>query len=268
MRFLKKLGNFIISKKFIINFVLFGVVWVIIIWGTTTYFASYTRHGNSIHVPNLLNNNVKDISKLIGDKELKYEILDSIYNPDLVEGTIIYQNPMPTDSSGLTVKSDRVIQVRVSKRSRLVFVPVVISKSHRFAEAVLMSKGLRTRVKYVPSNEDQGSVIAQKFEGKDIMTGQQIPINSVIELTVGKRTLGELVSVPNLSGLTINEAEQRFGGSSSLRLYAVFSGCETKSDSLNARVIRQTPVASDSSKVPEGSTITIFASPESGDLNN
>ena len=268
MGFLQKLGSFVISKKFIINFVLIAVAWIVIIWGSTAYFGSYTRHGETIQVPSLLNNNVKDIPSLIGDRDIKYEILDSIYNPDLVEGTIIYQNPMPTDSSGLYVKSNRVIQVRVSKRSRLVFVPVVISKSHRFAEAVLMSKGLRTRVKYVPSNEDQGSVIAQKFEGRDIMTGQQIPINSVIELTVGKRTVGELVSVPNLTGLTINEAEQRFGESSSLRLFSVYSGCNTKSDSLSARVIRQTPVASDSSRVPEGSTITIFVSPNSGDFND
>src|SRR5690554_40672 len=268
MGFFKKLGNFIISKKFIINFVLFCITWVVVIWGSTTYFGSYTRHGESIEVPSLLNNNVKDIPILIGDRDIKYEILDSIYNPDLVEGTIIYQDPMPTDSSGLLVKSNRVIKVRVSKRSRLVFVPVVVSKSQRFAEAVLMSKGLRTRIKYVPSNEDQGSVIAQKFEGRNIVTGQQVPINSVIELTVGKRTLGELVSVPNLTGLTIKEAEERFGGGSSLRLFSVYSGCENKSDSLNARVIRQTPVASDSSRIPEGSTITIFVSPNPGDLNN
>ncbi|HLV42588.1 MAG TPA: PASTA domain-containing protein [Brumimicrobium sp.] len=267
MGFLKKLGNFIISRKFIINFLLFGLAWIVIIWGSTSYFGSYTNHGERIEVPNLLNNNVKDIPDLIGDKNIRYEILDSIYNPDLVEGTIIYQNPMPTDSSGLFVKSNRVIQVRVSKRSRLVFVPVVISKSHRFAEAVLMSKGLRTRVKYVSSNEDQGSVIAQKFENKDIMTGQQVPINSIIELTVGKRTVGNMVGVPNLIGLTINEAEQRFGETSSLRIFPVYSGCITQSDSLNARVIRQTPVASDSSRVAEGSTITIFVSPNSGDLN-
>lgn len=266
MRFFKKLGNFIISRKFIINFLLFGLVWFLIIWGGTTYFGSYTKHGERIEVPNLLNNNVKDISTLIGDRDIKYEILDSIYNPDLVEGTIIYQNPMPTDSSGLSVKSDRVIRVRVSKRSRLVMVPLVVSKSHRFAEAVLMTKGLRTRVNFVPSNEDQGSVISQKFKGKDITTGQQVPINSVIELTVGKRTQGEMVGVPNLNGLTINEAQERFLGNSSLRLYPVYSGCETTQDSLNARVIRQTPVASDSSKIPEGSTITIFLSPNEGGL--
>lgn len=266
MRFFKKLGNFIISRKFIFNFILFGLVWFLIIWGGTTYFGKYTRHGETIEVPSLLNNNVKDIPLLLGDRDIKYEILDSIYNPDLVEGTIIYQNPMPTDSSGLFVKSNRVIRVRVSKRSRLVLVPVVVSKSHRFAEAVLMTKGLRTRVKFVPSNEDQGSVIFQKFEGKNITSGQQVPINSIIELTVGKRTQGAMVGIPNLNGLTINEAQERFLGSSSLRLYPVYSGCETSKDSLNARVIRQTPVASDSSRIPEGSTITIFLSPNEGGL--
>jgi len=266
MRFFKKLGNFIISRKFIINFILFGLTWVLIIWGGSTYFNAYTKHGESIEVPDLLNNNVKDINALIGDRDISYEILDSIYNPDLVEGTIIYQNPMPTDSSGLKVKSNRVVKVRVSKRSRLVNVPVVVSKSHRFAEAVLMTKGLRTKINYVPSNEDQGSVISQKYKGKSITSGQQVPINSVIELTVGERTKGSKVSVPNLKGLTINEAKERFLGSSSLRLYPVYSNCNTAQDSLDARVIRQNPVASDSSQIPEGSTITVFLSPEDGEL--
>src|SRR5690554_7367561 len=98
-----------------------------------------------------------------------------------------------------------------------------------------MSKGLRTRVKYVPSNEDQGSVIEQKYKGKNIMTGQQVPINSVIELTVGKRTVGNLVSVPNLQGLTINEAEQRFGGGSSLRLFPVYMRSEEHTSELQSR---------------------------------
>jgi|SRR5690554_847003 len=266
MGFFKKLGNFFISRKFILNLVLFGLVWVLIIWAGKSYFDSYTKYGKTIEVPNLLNNNVKDIPVLIGDKDIKYEILDSIYNPDLVEGTIVYQNPMPTDSSGMKVKSDRVIRVRVSKRSRLVQVPIVVSKSHRFAEAVLMTKGLRTKVEYEPSNEDQGSVMAQKYKGKDITSGQQVPINSVIELTVGKRTQGAMVGIPNLKGLTINEAKARFLGSSSLRLYPVYSGCETRKDSLNARVVRQTPVASDSSLIPEGSTITVFLSTDEGAL--
>lgn len=260
MRFLKKLGNFLISKKFIFNVLLIAVVWVIIIWSSISYFNSYTNHGESIEVPNLISNNSTDIPKLLAGRELKYEVLDSIYNPNLVEGTVIYQNPMATDSTGLKVKSDRTIKVRVSKRSRLVDIPIVVSKSQRFAEAVLMTKGLRTKTNFVPSNEDQGSVIKQKYKGKDVTKGTKVPINSVIELTVGKKTTGQLALVPNLFGLTIKEAEERFKSSQSLRLFTVCNNCETAQDSLSARVVRQTPVAADSSRVPEGSTITIFAS--------
>lgn len=261
MGFFKKLGNFIISKRFLINLGLIVLLWIIIIWGSKSYFKSYTNHGKIIEVPNLLTNNVKDIAQLIGDKQLEYEVLDSIYNPNLLEGTVIYQNPMPTDSTGVGVKPNRAILVRVSKRSRLVNVPKVVSKSLRFAEAVLKTKGLRTKVIYVPSNEDQGSVISQKIHGKDVLKGDRVPINSVVELTVGKIALGSLVSVPDLSGLTINEAKERFDSSSDLRLYSVCVGCVSSSDSLKAKVIRQTPIASDSSRIPQGSTITVFASP-------
>lgn len=260
MRFLKKLGNFLISRKFIFNVLLIGVAWVIIIWSSISYFNSYTNHGEAIEVPNLISNNTSDIQKLIAGKDLKYEVLDSIYNPNLVEGTVIYQNPMATDSTGLKVKSGRTIKVRVSKRSRLVDIPIIISKSQRFAEAVLMTKGLRTKTNFVPSNEDQGSVIQQKYKGKVVKKGMKAPINSVIELTVGKKTTGAMALVPNLFGLTIKEAEDRLKSSQSLRLFAVCNDCENAQDSLNARVVQQTPVAADSSRIPEGSTITVFAS--------
>lgn len=266
MSFITKTINFFKSKKFIINALLFIVVWLVIIFGGRSYFDLFTQHGVEVEVPNLLNNNVKDIPALIGDRALKYEVLDSIYNPDLVEGTIVYQSPMATDSSGLKVKKDRVIKVRVSKRSRLVNIPNVVSKSERFASGMLTSKGLRTRVKYVPSNEDQGVVISQKFNGKDVVDGQQVPINSVMELTVGKRSEGSMVQVPNLHGLTIKEAEERLT-ISGLRSFVSCSSCMTASDSLNFRVMRQTPVAADSSMIPEGATITIFAT-QTGELDD
>lgn len=260
MGFFKKLGNFILSRRFIVNLCVFVLVWIVIIWGAKLYFRSYTHHHEVVNVPKLIGNNVKDVPTLIGDRELKYEVMDSIYNPDLVEGTIIFQNPLPTDSSGEGVKPGRVIELRVSKRSRMVLVPYVVSKSQRFAEAMLTSKGLRTHVEYVPSREDQGSVIEEKYKGRSVKPGEKLPINAVITLTVGKIALGDLVHVPNLLGLTIKEADERFKNTTDLRLYAVCADCETKEDSLKARIVRQTPVAGDSSRVPAGSTITVFFS--------
>ena len=259
MNFLKKIGNFLISRAFLINLVLIIIFWVVLIWLTLKYFDNYTKREEKIAVPTLITNNISDVPALIADRDIRYEIIDSIYNPNLVEGTIIYQDPMPTDSTGIHVKSGRSIKLRVSKQTRLVEVPIVISKSRRFAEATLNSKSLRTKTTFVPSNEDQGSVIEQKINGQPITKNIMVPINSVVELVVGQRTGSELTAVPNLFGLTINEAEERLKGNQSLRLFAVCSSCKNAQDSLTARIERQTPTGGEGSSTTVGSTITVFA---------
>lgn len=259
MSFFKKVGNFFLSKLFLVNIVLIILFWVGLIWGTLSYFNSFTKKGEEVIVPNLVSNNINDIKSLIGNKDLKYEVIDSIYNPNLLNGTIVYQEPMSTDTTGLKVKNGRTLKLRVSKQTRLVEVPNVISKSRRFAEASLTAKGLRTKTNFVPSSEDQGSVIDQKLNGKSIKKNQMAPINSIIELYVGEKSGSELVLIPDLHGLTINEAETRLKGGSNLRLFAVCGTCENANDSLSARIHNQTPVAGDSSKIPAGSTITVFA---------
>lgn len=264
MSIIKKLGNFLISKAFLINVALIGLFWVVLIWGVLRYFDSYTKKGEEVAVPTFVNNNVNDAAALIGQNDLKYEIIDSVYNPDLVEGTVIYQDPLPTDSTTVKVKKGRTIKLRVSKQTRLVEIPIVVSRSERFAKTSINAKGLRTRVNYVPSTEDQGSVIAQKYNGKPVTPGMKVPINSVIQLEVGEQRGQELVLIPDLTGLTIKEAEDRFTRNRSLRLFTVCTDCMNAQDSLMARVVRQTPIASDSSKATAGSTITAFAKANHG----
>lgn len=259
MSFFKKLGNFLIGRTLWINVVLVLLFWVGLIWGTLNYFDSYTRKGEVVEVPTFLFNNISDASALIGSNDLKYEVIDSLYNPDLVEGTVVYQDPLPTDSTSVSVKKGRTVSLRVSKQTRLVEIPMVVSRSERFAKASLNAKGLRTKTNYVPSLEDQGSVISQKYKSQKVVKGMKVPINSVIQLDVGERSGVDLVLIPDLSGLTIKESEERFKRNRSLKLFTVCADCQTAQDSLMARVVRQTPVASDSSKAPVGSTITIFA---------
>ncbi len=120
MSFIHKLGGFITSRKLWINIGLILFAWVLIIWGSLKYFDSYTNHGQEIQVPVLLGNNLDDVPQLLTGLELRYEVIDSIYDPSLLEGTVVYQSPMPTDSTGMGVKEGRVIKVRVSKQTRLV----------------------------------------------------------------------------------------------------------------------------------------------------
>lgn len=259
MSFIKKITNLFLSKGIYLTIILVGVIWIVIIWSALSYFKSFTNYGKEVQVPTLLNNNISDVPELLSSIGLRYEVIDSVYNPNLIEGTVIYQEPLPSDSTGLNVKSDRLVKIRISKQTRLVEVPYVVSKSQRFAEASLNARGFKTKITRVPSREDHGSVIEQRIKEKPVVKGQKALVNSQIELLIGERSGGELTLVPDLKGLTVQQAEQRIAMNNALRLFYICKDCANKTDSLIAKIERQSPVAIDSNMVPVGSTITVFA---------
>jgi beta-lactam-binding protein with PASTA domain len=259
MSLLKKITHLFSSKGIYLTIFSVFIIWVIVIWGTLNHFKNYTNFGTEVEVPMLLNNNIKDAPKLLSELGLRYQIVDSIYNPNLVEGTVVYQDPLPTDSTGLKVKSNRLVKLRISKRTRLLEVPYVVSRSQRFAEASLNARGFRTKVTFVPSREDHGSVIEQRIKEKPVSRGQKALVNTQVELLIGERSGGELTLVPDLFGLTIRQAEERMANNTALRLFSICTDCENEADSMVARISNQKPVALDSNLVPSGSTITVFA---------
>ncbi len=260
MDLIKKIINFIWTKRFAKHLGLIVLIYFLTVSAVVFYLDTYTNHGQKIAVPNLLGKNVKNIQAVLEANNLKYEVLDSIYDPKLVEGTIIDQDPAPTNISSVSVKEGRIIRVRVSKRSRLVEMPSLIDKSIRFAESVLKNRGLRYKIEYRPSSEANGAVLDQLFNGKKIKEGVKIPIGSIITVIVGRNEGGQPVSLPNLYGLTIFEARDRLASISSLNFMPICPDCLTYEDSLVARIESQTPEFIDSTFfVPAGTTITVFA---------
>lgn len=258
MEFLTKLKNFIWSKHFLKHLGLVILAYIVIVGGTVLILDSSTNHGQKIAVPSLFGKNVKHIQAIVEQNGLKYEILDSIYAPDKPEGTILSQDPRPTDSTDVYVKEGRIIRVRVSKRSRLVEMPSLIDKSQRFAESVLKNRGLKYTISYETTREADGAVLNQKYKGSVIKEGSRIPIGSTIQLIVGRNLGGEPVQIPDLSCMTINEVKSALSSLSSLTLFESYSGCATSEDSLSARVVSQTPEYIQGVLSPAGATVTIL----------
>lgn len=258
MEFLTKLKNFIFTKHFLKNIGLIIMAYILVVGGTVLFLDSKTNHGQKIKVPILYGKNVNSIRSIVEENGLKYEILDSIYAPDKPAGTILSQNPGPTDSTDVYVKEGRIIRVRVSKRSRLVEMPSLIDKSQRFAESVLKNRGLKYTVTYEATTEANGAVLNQKYNGSIIKEGAKIPIGSTILLVVGRNQAGEPVQVPDLRCLTINEVKQRLSSMSSLTLFESYRGCATYEDSISAKVTSQTPEFIEGALSPAGSTVTIL----------
>lgn len=269
MEFIKKLKSFIWSKHFLKHLGLVALSYLVIVTITVFYLDSYTNHGQQIDVPNLIGKNVKNVKALIEDLGLQYEVLESVYDPSKPEGTIIDQDPDPTMFSQVFVKENRIIRIRVSKKSRLVEMPSLVDKSERFAEKILENRGLKIRIQYKSTNEANGAVLEQRYKGRDVKEGTRIPIGSTILLIVGKNSLGEPVAIPNLYGLTIFEAKERLGTLGSFGFLPVCDACLTYEDSLAARIESQSPEYIEGILIPAGSTITVYATKNfSGEVQN
>lgn len=257
MEFLQKLRAFIWSKHFLKHFAFIILAYFVVI-GSTIYILDFTtNHGQKIKVPNLHGKNVRIIKPILDELQLNYEVLDSIYDPKKPEGTIISQDPRPTDSTDVYVKEGRIIKVRVSKKTNLVEMPSLIDKSERFAQKVLKNRGLKYKITYRTTSEANGAVLEQKLNGQTIKEGVRIPVGSTIHLVVGKNEVGEPIQLPNLIGLTISEVKGRLAGMPTLNLFESYANCLNAADSASARVIYQSPEYIEGVLSPSNTTITI-----------
>ncbi|TNE75372.1 MAG: PASTA domain-containing protein [Bacteroidetes bacterium] len=267
MLLLQKIKNFIWSKRFLKNFVILIAIYVILYLILQWYLSAKTNFGQKIEVPNLIGKNAKNVESVMGDLPLKVEILDSIYDPTKVEGTILEQDPMPTSKTDVYVKEDRTIRIRVSKRTQLIEMPDLVNKSQRFAESVLRNRSFKYRVDYKPSVESDGAVMQQLYQGKPIAAGTKIPIGSTVKLIIGRNEVGIPVELPNLYGLSIQDARDRVNAMMNVELFVVCAECITKADSLAAHVRSQSPEYSEGAVIASGSSITIYATKEAVNPN-
>jgi beta-lactam-binding protein with PASTA domain len=257
MELLTKLKNFIFSKQFLKHLGLVVLVYFIVVGGTILYLNSMTNHGQKIKVPSLVGKNINSIKSTVEELGLTYEVLDSIYNPNKPEGTILNQDPRPTDSTDVYVKEGRVIKVRVSKRTRMVEMPGLISRGEQFGLSVLKNRGLKYTITYVSTTESNGAILNQQFKGKVIKEGTRLPIGSTILLTIGKNSGGDPIQIPDLYGLTINELKERLIGLGSVTLNINCPECMTAADSAVVRVNSQNPEYLEGQLSPAGSTISV-----------
>src|SRR6266513_2081200 len=102
---MKDIIGFFKSKIFFINLAAAVVIMTAVFGFTYKWLDNYTRHGESISVPNLIGMEAKQLDSIISNMNLRYAIVDSIYVQDKQENIIIEQDP----ASGSKVKENRTI---------------------------------------------------------------------------------------------------------------------------------------------------------------
>jgi beta-lactam-binding protein with PASTA domain len=180
----KRLFEFIKSRAFLINLGIAIIALPLVIWIIFGWLGSYTRHNDYVTVPDFKNLKIRQLEEFVADKNVEYEIIDSIWDPKLQKGLVIRQDPEP----GSKVKDGRKIYLYVTAvQSPKIAMPKLEDLSMRQAQAVCESYGLLVDFKYVedPCN---GCVVKQMYNGKRIEPGTLIEKGQKVTCQVGKGT--------------------------------------------------------------------------------
>lgn len=200
----------------------------------------YTKHGEGLDVPALKGLAVEDaISKLEG-LGLRYEI-DSVYMMDQPPGIVTDQDPDP----GTFVKDNRTIYLTIntSKAPNVRF-PDVEARSLREAKSIIESYGLKLGDTTYKPDVAKDVVLEALFGGQPIRPGESLPKGSRINFVLGDGRGSEEVELPNLTGLTIDEA--RFSLKGAMLSIGIISYQGAITDTANAVVVTQFPLPADS----------------------
>ena len=225
----------------LINLGLGILFYFIVIFSTIKYLDVYSNHGEEIAVPNLVGKKSSVAKMQLEEMGLSYEILDSIYDPSLPNGIVKEQMIEPTSISKVKVKENRIIGLRLSKKTELTEMPDLVFKHVDFAQGILENRGFSSRIQYKPTKEANGSVLDQKYNGKSITNGTRIPIGSEITLIVGQNEVGVLVELPNVVGMNYQDAISLLGSKGLESISTICNDCETLQDTLSAVVFGQSP---------------------------
>lgn len=236
---IKPLLNYIFQKEFLKHYgiaigsviLLFIIVFLIL--------RLSTNHGQNLSVPNLTGYSVEKATEILKEKNLRLEVIDSVYTGPGKPGSVIDQNPPPD----FKVKSNRKIFVTIkSITQKMIKMPDFIHMTLVQAKADLETYGLRIgSITYEPSIYDN-IVLEQKFENKRIKPGFLIPYGSKVDLVLGKSSdMGNTVT-PDLFGLSETEAEME-AVEFMLNIGSVIYDHTVKTyfDTLNAKVVKQNP---------------------------
>jgi len=258
---IKSFFRFFISRRFLLHVALACLIVGLIVWGVLKLIGNSTNHGQKLPVPDFTGVHMDDLDEFVKKYSLNYEIQDSITIEGKEKGTVLSQDPGPTDSTQLYVKEGRKVYLTVvSSQTKLVTIPNFLFKPPRMIEALTGQYNLKYQTKYDRTSKyNNRFVLDVTYKGKsiykqekNIKTGEMESVQVIKKVPVGSKLViifswgkPENVAVPDLEFLTVRQAQEKLM-SLGLNLQPTYIGrYNSKADSLSARVsFQQTEVSS------------------------
>ena len=221
-----------------------GLVFVLAVGFCLGAFLSFGKFWSKteVVVPDVVGKQMTLARQILEDSRLRVNVSE-IFNGEVAPGQVVSQTP----EASSTVREDRLVTIYVSKGGEDIEMPDLNGLSRSDAQNKIQKIGLTVGSVYEKySEEEAGTVIAT-----DPHYGNRISKGQVVDLTVSKGARTRLVSVPDVTGGTLE------AGRDSLTSHKLVVGTITKTPSEQAEgtVVSQSPVSGGSAE--EGTAVNL-----------
>ncbi len=217
------------------------------------YIDIYTLHDEYIVLPDFYGVHVNDLDSICKTLDLRYIIIDSVFNRKVERGTVLEQNPI----AGKKVKEKRRIYFSINAlQNKIVLFPNIKDLSLRQAVRRLENLGFAVgELEYKPDLA-KNVILNQKINGIEIIVGQELFLGTEVDLVVGSGLSDKTTIIPNLIGLSFKNAQTEIK-MASLNIGAIIFN-ESVTDSLSAFVYKQSPKVNEKKRVKLGTSVDIY----------
>lgn len=248
--------KFLTSRMFLVNLIVAAFIVALLLFITMKGLEMYTRHGQSNPVPDFTGMMPDEAQQTAQQQNLKVNVVDSLFLEDAAPGVVVDQIPRP----GHGVKQNRTIFLTInSTQPEMVTLPQLTDISFRQAQVLIENSGLQIgNISYRPSEYDN-LVLNVQIDSVNIKTGKQLAKGTRVDLIVGRQHGNQTTPLPDLIGLTVDEAQETLTAAMLNTGVVIFDESVLSSeDSISARIWRQRPNPRVTGNILLGSSVDLW----------
>ncbi len=242
---------FLREKKFYLHLLLAIMLTIILLWAVLKSLDSYTRHGEVYIVPDFIGDHHQMLESAYG-AQFNFVVIDSIFQKDTPNGTVIMQNPSP----GSKVKQGRNVYLTIiAQMPEQVPMPNLRNLSLRQAVVTLGLRGLYINELFFVDHFARNAIVEQELNGEVIEPETLVFKGTAVDLIIGNGGSFTNVPIPFLIGARPMQVKSRLHAASlNLGEEYYLDGYDT----LNARVYRTMPDIQRVGSAPMGERIDVY----------
>ena len=247
------------TKALLYNILIALGIIVVLLFAVQKGLNSYTRHGESITVPDLRGMTFSQVKTILGSKNLEWQVMDSVYDMKKPPFSIVDQTPKANSK----VKEGRTIYLTVNAvNAPTTEVPDLVGRSsYKYAKMQLESYGLKVGDPPIYKPDPHlNAVIGMMINGHNVTKKTKVPKGTVVDLILGDGQGNSRISVPYLIGKRYEEVEFMLRGYS-LNIGSVVVK-EGVTDTASAIIYRQVPEYGQGKSIRLGEPIDLFLAKE------